>query len=160
MLTLKYGVNLLMRPYLAYCVKMHAPFDCAWQRVNAFSHCVTLIRVLLSQMISYSDTKVPVLVLIECKCANVIYVYELIFLLHTSRSTECTVTFCYTDSSMWWSNSKVSMKVLCSCSFLAQTINVPESHLANHIIVLCVSYSTHSTVSQSSIYNIEPCAGF
>ncbi len=67
-------------------------FDCDWQRVNAFSNCVTLIRVLLSQIISYSDTKVPVLVVIECKRANVIYVYELIFLLHTSRSTECNIT--------------------------------------------------------------------
>ncbi len=64
-------------------------FDCDWQRVKAFSHCVTLIRFLLSQIISYSDAKVPVLVVMKCKRANVIYVYELIFLLHTSRSTEC-----------------------------------------------------------------------
>ncbi len=55
-------------------------FDCDWQRVNAFSHCITLIiPVLLSQIISYSDTKVPVLVVMECKRANVNYVYELIF---------------------------------------------------------------------------------
>ena len=52
-------------------------FDCDWRRVNAFAHCVTLRCVLLLQIISYSDTKVPVL-----------YVYELILLLHTSRSTE------------------------------------------------------------------------
>ncbi len=64
-------------------------FDCDWQCANAFSHCVTLIRVLLSQIISYSDTKIPVLVVMECKRANVIYVYELIFLLHTSSSTQC-----------------------------------------------------------------------
>ena len=32
-------------------------FDCDWQRVNTFSHCITLKRVLLSQIISYSDTK-------------------------------------------------------------------------------------------------------
>ena len=57
---------------------------------NVFSHCVTLIRVLLSQIIeSYSDTQVLVLVVMECKRANVIYVYELIFILNTSRSTEC-----------------------------------------------------------------------
>ncbi len=47
-------------------------FDCDWQRVNAHSRCVTLIRVLLSQMISYSDTKVSVLVVMECKRASVI----------------------------------------------------------------------------------------
>ncbi len=100
------------------CQNAHA----IWLRlavcVNAFSHRVTLIRILLSHdnifsseaeymiysvswickflllflcflIISYSDTKVPVLVVVECKRANVIYVYELILLLHTSRSTEC-----------------------------------------------------------------------
>ncbi len=77
MLTLKYGVNLL-----------NAILTAEWQRVNAFSHCVTLIRVLLSQIISYSDTKIPVCVVMECERANVIYVYELISLLHTSKSTE------------------------------------------------------------------------
>ncbi len=72
--------------------KCSRDFDCDWQRVNAFSHSVTPIRNLLSQIISYSDTKVPVLVVMEYKRANVIYVYELIFLLHTSRSTECRLT--------------------------------------------------------------------
>ncbi len=67
-------------------------FDCDWQRVNTFSHCVPLIRVLLSQIISYLDTKVPVLIVMGCKHGNMIYVYELIFLLHTSRSTECGCT--------------------------------------------------------------------
>ncbi len=66
-------------------------FDWDWQRVNAFFHCVTLTRVLLPQIISYSDTKVPVLVAMECKRASVLYVYELIFLLHPSRSTEYKV---------------------------------------------------------------------
>ncbi len=47
-------------------------FDCDWQHVNAFSHCVTVIHVLLSQIISYSDTKVPLLVVVECKRATVI----------------------------------------------------------------------------------------
>ena len=54
-------------------------FDCDWQRVNKFFHCVTLIHVLLSQIISYSHTKVPVLVVMECQRAHVIYVYELLF---------------------------------------------------------------------------------
>ena len=68
--------------------KCSRDFDCNWQRLNAFSHCVTLTRVLLLQIISYLDTKVPVLVVMEYKRASVLYVYELIFLLHTSRSTE------------------------------------------------------------------------
>ena len=71
--------------------KCSRDFDCDWQRVNAFSHCVTLIRNLLSQIISYSDAKVQVLVVMERKRANEIYVYKLIFLLHTSRSTETTL---------------------------------------------------------------------
>ena len=54
-------------------------FDCDWQRVNKFSHCVTLTLVLLSQIISYSVTKVSVLVVMECKHTSVIYVYELIY---------------------------------------------------------------------------------
>ncbi len=94
-----YCVDLEVWSKLAKCVrimciasKVAHDFDCDWQRVNAFSHCVTLIRVLLSQIISYSDTKVQVLVVMEYKRANVIYVYKLMFLLHTSRSTECT--FC------------------------------------------------------------------
>ncbi len=65
-------------------------FDCDLQRVNASSHCVSLTRVLLPQIISYSDTKVPVLVVMEYKRASVGYVYELTYLLHTSKSTECS----------------------------------------------------------------------
>ncbi len=81
-----YCVDLEVWSELAKCVhimriasKCVRGFDCDWQRVNAFSHCVTLILVLLSQIISYSDTKVPVLVVMECKHANVICVFELIF---------------------------------------------------------------------------------
>ena len=70
--------------------KFARDFECDSQHVNAFSHCVTMTRVLLPQIISCSDTKVSVLVVIECKRASVIYVYELIFLLHTSRSTGYT----------------------------------------------------------------------
>ena len=72
-------------------------FDCNWERVNAFSHCVTLRHVLLLQIISYSDTKVPVLVVMEYKRAIVLYTYEMIFLLHTSRLTGYKLTWCRTD---------------------------------------------------------------
>ncbi len=69
--------------------KCAGDFDCDWERVNAFSHWITLTCVLLPQIISYSNTKVAVLVVMEYKRARVLYVsYELIFLLHTSRSTE------------------------------------------------------------------------
>ena len=79
-----------MRHIMIIASKCMCDFDCDWQRVNAFSCCVTLMHVLLLQIISHSDTKVPALVIMECKRAKVIYVYELIFLLHTSRSTECS----------------------------------------------------------------------
>ncbi len=49
-------------------------FECDLQRVNMFSHCVTLTHVLLPQIISCSDTKVSVLVVMECNRANVISV--------------------------------------------------------------------------------------
>ena len=63
-------------------------FNCDWQHVNAFSHCICLTRILLPQIISYSDTEVPVLVVMEYKHVSAGYVYELIYLLHTSKSTE------------------------------------------------------------------------
>ncbi len=95
-----YCVDLEVWSKLAKCVRIMRiaskcvhHFDCDWQRVNAFSHCIILIRPLFLQIISYSDTKVPVLVVMECKRANVIYVYELIFLPHTSRSTECSCKY-------------------------------------------------------------------
>ncbi len=102
-----YCVDLEVWSKLAKCVrimriasKCARDFDCDWQRVNAFSHCVTLIRVLPSQIISYSDAKVPELVVMKCKRANVTYVYELISLLHTSRSTECSLR-------CWWPVSQI-----------------------------------------------------
>ena len=49
-------------------------FECDLQHVNTFSHCVTLTCVLLPQIIFCSDTKVSVLVVMECKRASVIYV--------------------------------------------------------------------------------------
>ncbi len=72
--------------------KFARDFDRDLQDVNAFSHCVTLTRVLLPQIISYSDTKMLVLFVMEYNRAVLIYVYELIVLLHTSRSTEYTHT--------------------------------------------------------------------
>ena len=90
-LTLKFGVNLLNASVsCVHCIasKCAHDFDWDWQHVYTVSHCATLIRVPLSQIIIYSDTKEPALVVMECKRANVIYVCELIFLLHTSRSTE------------------------------------------------------------------------
>ncbi len=70
-------VDLEVCSKLAKCVrimrsasKFVCDFDCDWQRVNVFSPRVTLIRVLLLQIISYLNTKVPVLVM-ECNRANV-----------------------------------------------------------------------------------------
>ena len=37
--------------------KFTRDFDCDWQRINVFSYCVTLTRVLLPQIISYSIYK-------------------------------------------------------------------------------------------------------
>ncbi len=42
--------------------KFARDFDSDWPRVNTFSHCVTLKCVLLPQILSYSDTKVLVVV--------------------------------------------------------------------------------------------------
>ena len=58
--------------------KFACDFECVLQRVNAFSRCVTLTRVLLLQIIFCSDTKVSVLV-IECKRAIVINVQSWYF---------------------------------------------------------------------------------
>ena len=81
-----YCVDLEVWSKLAKCVRIMGivskcarDFDCDWQPVNALSHCVTLIHILLLQIISYSDTKVPVLVVMEFKRSNVIYVYAMIF---------------------------------------------------------------------------------
>ena len=89
LLTLKYGVNLLNAPTSSVLLKKFAcDFDSDWQRANTFFHCVTLTRILFPQIISYSGTKVSVLVVMERKRASVLHVYQLTFLLHTSRSTE------------------------------------------------------------------------
>ena len=57
LLTLKYGVNLLSAPVTSVLHQnMHAILT-ATGSVSAFSHSVTLTHVLLSQIISYSDTK-------------------------------------------------------------------------------------------------------
>ncbi len=78
-------------------------FDCDWQRVNMFSRCVTLTHILLPQIISYSDTKVLVLVVMECKKhASLIHIYELIFLFYISRSTEYS-----------WDEDKWHVSIIC-----------------------------------------------
>ena len=80
-------------------------FDCDWQRVNTFFHRVTLTRILLLQIISYSETKVPFLVIMECKRTCVTSVYELILLLYTSRSREylqCFHVDCGTEHMLNW----------------------------------------------------------
>ncbi len=65
-----YSVYLVVRSKLAkrarikhIASKCARDFDCDWQRVNMFSHCITLTCVLLLQILSYSDTKVLVLVM-------------------------------------------------------------------------------------------------
>ena len=50
--------------------KLAHDFECDLEHVNVFPHCVALTRTLLLQIISYSDTKVLVLVVMECKCAS------------------------------------------------------------------------------------------
>ncbi len=69
-------------------------FDCDWQHVNAFSDYVTLIRssTFANSLLLRSGTKVPGFVVMEHKCTSVIYVYEMIFLLYTSRSAEYSKT--------------------------------------------------------------------
>ncbi len=49
--------------------KFASDFDCDWQCISVLSHSITLTRVLLSQIISYLDTKGSVLVVKECKRA-------------------------------------------------------------------------------------------
>ncbi len=52
----KYGVNLLNASVWSILHQNGArDFDCNWQHVKAFSHCVTLTRVLLPQIISYLE---------------------------------------------------------------------------------------------------------
>ncbi len=82
--------------------KCMCDFNCDWQRVNAFSLCVTLTHILLPLINSYSDTNVPVLLVMECKRASVIHIYELTFLLHTSRSREYSKgDLCTTSIDEW-----------------------------------------------------------
>ena len=81
-----YSVDLeVWSKYQAYCVKIGRDFNGDLQRVNSFSHCVTLAHILLPHIISYSETKMLVLVVVECKRVSLIYAYELIFLLHISK---------------------------------------------------------------------------
>ena len=72
------SINQSTGRYQAYCVKI---------RVNAFSHCVTQTCVLLPQIMCYSDTKVPVLVVMECKCDLCIRVDIFYFIFQGQQST-------------------------------------------------------------------------
>ncbi len=72
-----------------------------WELPADWSKCVHNFKLVFplrySDMCSTSTNyfllgyKRAVFVVMECKCTSVIYVYELIFLLHTSRPTECTL---------------------------------------------------------------------
>ena len=81
-----WGRLLKPRPYQVHCSKCvkfllrpavckHFPIVLVWH--TFYFH----------KIFSYSVTTKPVLLVIECKHVSVIYVYKLIFLLHTSRST-------------------------------------------------------------------------
>ena len=102
LLTLKYKVNLLNVPLSSV---LHpnalAILTVTKEHVNTFSHRITLTRFLLPQSISFSDTKV----LFNCygmyKRASMTSVYEFIFLVYTSRSTE-----------QRWENEIISFTVL------------------------------------------------
>ncbi len=61
-----YSVDLEVRSKLAH------DFEYDLERINAFSNCDILTRALLPQIISYSDTKMLVLILMEYKRTNVI----------------------------------------------------------------------------------------
>ena len=71
-LTLKYGVNLL-NASVSCVLRQNA---CATLRLEGCKRVFPLrysdTRSILSQIISYSDTKVPVFVVMECKRVNVI----------------------------------------------------------------------------------------
>ena len=87
---MKLAKHALIKRITSKCV---CDFACDWQRVNMFSHCVTLACILLPQILSYSDTKVLVLLVVtECNPASGIYVYELIFLLQGQQSVNYNTT--------------------------------------------------------------------
>ena len=71
LLTLKYGVNLLNAPISSVLRQNLRAILGVYQRVLTLRYSDT-------QIISYSDTKVSVLVVMECERARVIYVYEVI----------------------------------------------------------------------------------
>ena len=117
LLTLKYGVNLLNAPIIKHITSkvVRDILSAACSVYTRFSHCVNLTSVLLPQIISYSDAKVSGLVVMKCKRTSVIYVYELTFLLHTSRSTEYRPAL---DSlKEWWFWSLHCSWIVTSSSF-------------------------------------------
>ena len=84
LLTLKYKVKLLNMPLSSFLRQMRVRF---WQWLaackNVFQLCYSNISTTYL-LLRYKRTGSFVM---ECKCASVTYVYKLLYLLHTSRST-------------------------------------------------------------------------
>ncbi len=127
-----YCVDLEVWSKLAKCVRIMRiaskcvrNFDCNWQHVNAFSRYVTLIRVLLSQIISYTDTKVQVLVVIEYKCANMIMCTSWYFysILQGQQSVSVNSTSVLTLIS-WNGKSKHLLKIIIFRLFLIAHVDI------------------------------------
>ena len=79
MFTLKYGVNLL-NGSISKCAH---DFDCDWQRGNAFPYAFYFRKLSLTQIQKCQ------FLLWNVKRANVIYVYELIFILRHENELSC-----------------------------------------------------------------------
>ncbi len=131
-----HSVDLEVWSKLAECAHIKHPaskcapdFDCDWERVNAFPLCVTLRRFLLPQIISYSDTTVLVLVVMEFKRASVLYVYEMIFLLHTSKVNRVYITKLSQDF-LTFLTSYTSFLIIATYNYTIcpLSIYIPETH--------------------------------
>ena len=120
--------------------KLAHDFECNLQRVNALSHCITLTRVLLLQIISYSDTKVSVLLVMECKRVCVIYVYKMIFSLHTSRSTRELKVLTGTKGWVYW----------------LATLSM-ESNISWSILWLALSFYKEACVRHCDLFKRKYC---
>ena len=103
-----YSVDLEVWSKFAQCAgikriassKFARDFDCDWQYfpVPLLWHALYFRKLSLTQI----DTKVPVLVVMECKHVSLIHAYKLIFLLYTLRSTEYKMSMCTTWHSRIW----------------------------------------------------------
>ncbi len=77
-----------MHLYQAYCVKYTHNFDCDWQHVDTFSHCVTTLwHMFCFRKLSLKSDGSCCYGMKACKCDFCIRV-DMIFLCFTSRSTE------------------------------------------------------------------------